>query len=69
MNRKTSVRAAMLSVSSAALMSVALSASAFAQATQVDSDDIAGVVVFFASDQAGYVTGQTLVVDDGIYMV
>ena len=31
-----------------------------------EPDDIAGAVVFFASDQAAYVTGQTLVVDGGI---
>jgi NAD(P)-dependent dehydrogenase (short-subunit alcohol dehydrogenase family) len=30
-----------------------------------EPDDIAGAVVFFASDQARYVTGQTLVVDGG----
>ena len=28
--------------------------------------DIAGVVLFFASDDAGYITGQTLVVDGGL---
>jgi len=31
-----------------------------------EPDDIADAVVFFASDQARYVTGQTLVVDGGI---
>ncbi|MEO8693606.1 MAG: SDR family oxidoreductase [Acidimicrobiales bacterium] len=29
-------------------------------------DDIAGVIAFLASDQAAYVTGQTLIVDGGI---
>ncbi|MBX7132924.1 MAG: 3-oxoacyl-[acyl-carrier-protein] reductase [Fimbriimonadaceae bacterium] len=28
--------------------------------------DVAGVVLFFASDDAGYITGQTLVVDGGL---
>ena len=31
-----------------------------------EPDDIAGAVVFFASEQARYVTGQTLVVDGGV---
>jgi hypothetical protein len=53
MKRKTSVRAAMLSVSTAALMSVAFSASAFAQATQVDGDDLAGVVTGANGPEAG----------------
>ena len=29
-------------------------------------DDIGGVIAFLASDQAAYVTGQTLIVDGGI---
>ncbi len=30
--------------------------------------DIAGVVAFLASEQAAYITGQTLVVDGGMVM-
>jgi 3-oxoacyl-[acyl-carrier protein] reductase len=30
--------------------------------------DIAGVVTFLASDQAAYITGQTIVVDGGMVM-
>jgi 3-oxoacyl-[acyl-carrier protein] reductase len=32
-------------------------------------EDIARVVVFFASDDAGYVTGQTISVDGGRWML
>lgn len=31
-----------------------------------DPDDVVGAVVFFASDDAAFVTGQTLNVDGGI---
>ena len=34
-----------------------------------EPDDVAGVVVFFASDDARYITGQTLLVDGGRWMV
>jgi 3-oxoacyl-[acyl-carrier protein] reductase len=32
------------------------------------AQDIAAAVVFLASDQAGYITGQTLHVNGGMYM-
>ena len=32
------------------------------------ADDLAGTAVFFASDEARFITGQVLVVDGGKYM-
>ena len=34
----------------------------------IDADDLTGTAVFFASDDARFVTGQVLVVDGGKYM-
>jgi len=48
-----SVHAAMLSVSAAALLSSALVSPVFAQAPQIDADDIAGTVVGAGSPEAG----------------
>ena len=35
---------------------------------RIQADDLAGAAVFFASDEAGFITGQTLVIDGGRHM-
>jgi 3-oxoacyl-[acyl-carrier protein] reductase len=34
-----------------------------------DPDDIAATVAFLASEQAGYITGETIHVNGGMYMI
>ena len=41
---------------------------AFLQAIIADPEDVAGVVAFLASDDARYITGQTLLIDGGRWM-
>ena len=42
--------------------------SATAMKSTLEAEDLAGACVFFASEEARFVTGQTLVIDGGLAM-